>query len=204
MQSTGVSIPISEIFKDHPDYRVISYYLSESDNQSVVLVHNCDKAKVYATLINDGWKACEYELAKCNGYNFHYQAQEPTAYIKDDKQIVVLYDLICFSLTPFSIIPLDGSIQKIAWEDPIDSGGCKYINKEVNFVLCIADGVFRRHSFDSDARAFLEDNQQYFSDKNVIRLCRKVFFGYTENLLQQLSEGNYENVYGKYISYSDY
>lgn len=113
--------------------------------------------------------------------------------------------LSCKGLLPFWL-PLDREIQQYAWENKIWNDMNQWWEFDINtkFIYMIVRCVFDKRVF---SPKYIIDIEKCFPmiDYNIVKgFFEKIFFCYTDRLLDLITKKRYEEIVEDYISFSDY
>lgn len=175
-----------------------------------ILVHPESQADFEKHMLQCEFEKVRHPLGRENGWSFGYCLDE-NQFWKNSKDDQLLYidvstKLPCKSLTPKMWIPLDETINRSVWENKIfdEKNGWWIMCDEDVFVYMIVRSVFDKHQFKAEYIQDIENKKFLLQSENVINKLSKVFFKYTDRLIQQITEKRYDTIFSDYISFCEY
>lgn len=191
---------IQELEKMNIDYRIID----KSANNIKILLKYENRDIILRILQENQFRNMEHFWGKAEGYVYKYQLHELEAYAKDRIIIEIYYELPCLSLTPKILLPLDQSIQRAAWNDENIIGKWKFLTEKVYMVFLIVQCVFFHNQFSSSDECYLLDRKEILRTKQIYLYLEKIFFSYTECVIDYMISGRFSDIYPNYIKFTNY
>lgn len=181
-------------------YRIVEII----DNRMTILCLKQDYVIIEQILKENGYFKLIHPFSKYHGYRYEYQLTEFLLYSNEYNQIEIFFEIPCMSLTPKVLIPLDKMIQKYAWEMPDVENKRFYINPKVYMVYLISNAIFRKKMFEKKERIWIIRNKQNLEDKQTYEMLCKVFFKFTDTLIDKINKEQFDDVYKSYITFCSY
>lgn len=124
----------------------------------------------------------------------------------DDIFIDVTYQLCCHSLMPNIWLPLDNQIQVDVWKNKVYDTEHNWwtLDKNVEFAYLLARCIFDKQSFSNNYRDLINSLYKIIDIGIVKRYLNLIFFNYTDELLLQISNDDYDNIISRYLSCHNY
>lgn len=182
------------------DYRIIDM----SANKARILMKYENRNKVVGILWGSQFRDTEYLWGKSKGYVYKYQLHELEAYVKDEAMVEIYYELPCLSLMPKILLPLDSSIQRAAWDGEDIMGNLKFLPEKVYMVFLIVQCVFFHNRFSSSEERFFLDRKEILRTEQLRQYLEKIFFSYTECVVDSMISGRFNDIYPNYIRFTSY
>lgn len=191
---------IQGLKKANIDYRVID----NSENKTRVLLKYENRENILEILQKKQFRSSKHVWGKAEGYVYKYQLHELETYVKDKEIIEIYYELPCLSLMPKILLPLDQSIQRAAWDDENIIGKWKFLPEKVYIVFLIVQCVFFHNQFTSSDECYLLDRKEILRTKQIYLYLEKIFFSYTECVIDYMISGRFSDIYPNYIKFTNY
>lgn len=174
-------------------------------NDVDILIHPDHYEKFLDAVRDEGFERLPGESKK---YFFLYKMRSDI-YLRKDDAFFHAYDrLACVSFTNMGLskIPLDNEIQQYIWRHRIwDESNGWWINDDVVILLyLIIRSVFDKQRFRPIYIAEIELREDLLDDSEFVRLCRLVFFRYSERLIEMLRARRYDEILLDYQHFCDY
>lgn len=175
-----------------------------------ILVHPESQSDFEKHMLQSHYQKILSPNGRQNGWNFGYGLKEYQFWQNKNTDydffIDVFEKLACKSLTPKMWIPLDEIINRSVWENKIfdEKNGWWIMCDEDVFVYMIVRSVFDKHQFKAEYIQDIENKKFLLQSENVINKLSKVFFKYTDRLIQQIAEKRYDTIFSDYISFCEY
>lgn len=182
------------------DYRI----LKQGKNSVSVLCRKENYASIEQALKTQKYHKSIHPFSRYHGYIYSYQLTDFLLYTKEEYEVEIVFELYCMSLTPKVVLPLDKLIQVEAWNAPRIEKKCYFINPYVEIIYDITDCIFNKRSFSNDDRNYIHNNKEYLLEEKTKEMLKKVFFRFTDILLELIWEEKYDVIYPKYITFTDY
>lgn len=147
---------------------------------------------------------------KSNGWGFSYGSIEHQKWKKQwveyDLELDIQFQLMCSSLQPNIWIPLDRSINEDAFKLRTFNStlSCYELDDETRLIYLIARCVFDKNTFNDIYIKEIEKRSGLLSDKSFQIKMKKVFFNYSERIIQLLCEKKYNDIIHDYITFKNY
>lgn len=185
----------------------IDYRYIEAGRNYITIIVNNDCYKEFRKVM-DGrpeYKRWEHPYGDLFGYQFLYQVREFQLYEKDGVYMELYFQLPCMSLMPKIWIPLDRMIQRLTWsERETDPDGVDCLDKRCLFIYRLCWAVFKDQGFSAYTRKILMENSPVLKDPVTIECLKMVFFKFTDELVELLNNGDYDQVIPAYYSFDNY
>lgn len=133
-------------------------------------------------------------------FGFLYSMQRAVYIELNDIKVLVLDRLACKSKFENALMPLDKYLQIYA--DGFYS--THLADTRMLFVYVIINAIINGNGFTNAGKTYIQDNVWYLKDEDTMNLLEKVFFGYTEKLVEMLINQNYNGAYEGYVTNTDY
>ena len=192
---------ISILNKNHIDYVFLND--NKIENNYDLLIKNND----YSQLLE---KCRLNKLNDINNENYWYGASKPKIWIMENNERITIYkQLLVRSLTSGIWIPLDKIIQKSAFENrtkfEISSGEYAFILCNIDkIVYSISNSVFTTKVFSENDISFITRKLSQIDVEQLEYRLDKVFFKYTEKLMEQINNGSFNQILHDYIRFKEY
>jgi len=137
------------------------------------------------------------------GYRMLYSMEEPLLFVKERKLIAEV--LFTTSFFENALLPLDKKINEYALSNKV-SGFCenrKEVDGMTEFVFVITDCILNRRFF-SYTDIELLTRRGLWDEKTVNDLLRRVFFNYTDTLLEHLKNERFDLAISDFITNTKY
>lgn len=194
----------------------IQYVLIKNDDDRIpesvedgddvdILIHPTDYNK-FADLMNkEGYIKVHNEFKK---YYFIY-GLKPDLYLKKNEAYFHAYDrLACTSFTNMGMakIPLDDYIQNYIWKTRVWDNYNRWwiMDNRIILLYLLVRSVFDKKFFKSKYIREIEKRIQLLDDKDFVYMCEKVFFKFTDRLIEMVKSKQYDNIIIEYKTFTDY
>lgn len=194
----------------------LNYVLIKNDNNAIpnsvesgedidFLIHKNDYNRLIDIAVANGYERIVGE--SCKSY-FLYQLREDILLKKDDCYFHFFEALSCTPLTNMGRckMALENSVQDHIWKNRIwDSERKWWIMDDVTILLyLIVRSVFDKKRFRDKYIREIEKRIKYIDEFTFYELAKTVFWGFTPRMIELIKERKYEDVLGRYLSYSEY
>lgn len=175
-----------------------------------ILVHESDIRQFEEFMQANNFDAHTPPLGRENGWNFAYQLPEYQFWkYKEDRYTFYIdasFKLSCKSLTPRTWIPLDRCINDDIWEKRVyDSLNHWWImDDETILIYLLVRSIFDKREFREGYMEGIEARKSLLNHADVRHKLSKIFFNYSDLLIEQIMSGNYSNVIRNYFTFTDY
>lgn len=175
-----------------------------------ILVHESNIKKFEKFMKTHNFKKRVHPYGRRKEWSFAYKLPEHQFWQFNDNNFTLYIDvsfkLCCRSLTPKVWIPLDNCINEDIWKNKIFDKKNKWwiLNEENLLVYLICRSVFDKKEFRLDYITEIEKRKSLLKQKSVRLKISKVFFKYTDSLILQIEDSNYENIISNYLSFKNY
>ena len=177
-----------------------------------ILVHIDDRERFARVMSEHNWMYRTPPLGREAGWNFGYNLPEYQFWQYQPQKIDQIFyvdacfKLMCKSLMPKVWIPLNEPMQKKAWQEQEwnEELKCWQLGPKTLFVYLFVREVFDKHEFKDEYIQEIEKRKKYLEDDEVYELLKTVFFGFTDELIKLVKNGEYKTIVRKYITYQNY
>ncbi len=144
------------------------------------------------------------------GWNFVYKLPESQFWKLNNNQftlyIDVCFKLCCKSLMPKVWIPLDNYINENIWINKIfdEENNWWIMDNESQIVYLITRSVFDKKEFNSKYITEIEQRKNLLKNESVKLKLSKIFFKYTDSLIAQIENNNYDQIVNNYLTFKEY
>lgn len=194
----------------------IKYVLIKNDDDRIpervkdgddvdILVHPIDYNRFSELMSKKGYIKLHNEYEK---YYFIY-GLKPDLYLSKNEAYFHAYDrLACTSFTNMGSakIPLDNYIQNYIWETRVwDKVNNWWIMDDRTILLyLLIRSIFDKKFFKSKYIREIEKRITLLDDKDFVNMCEKVFFKFTQRLIELVKSRQYGNIIIEYKSFTNY
>ena len=197
-------------------YVLIKNISSELPNQLLngkdidIVVHEEDKVRFEKCMKNHGYHTHTPPLGIVNGWTFAYQLPEYEFWKLENKPFTLYIDasfkLACKSITPNVWIPLDNIIQEDIWKKRCfdEKNGWWIMDDQTILIYLFVRSIFDKHEFKQGYVEGIEERKYLLNDENTQEKLRKVFFKYTDRLIQMIESKRYDEIIQDYKTYLNY
>ncbi len=188
-----------KLFKEI-DYRILGCkkelctVLCRADERKTLII-NAESA---------GYRRKDHPISSDRSYTFGYGLEQFDIFYIGKNAYEVVYQIPCFSLTEYYLIPLDKCIQKRAWEKYILREGEKWVCEDVEMIYRIAISVFEENIFSPENREWIIGHKAILKEEIFDGMAKKVFFGYKDRLIERILAKDFDDIYLDYLKYTDY
>ena len=183
------------------NYRIIE----KKDNKIVILCLKEEYFSIIEILQENGFTKKIHPWSKYYGYRYEYQLSELLLFSNNEGfEVEIFFELPCMSLTPKVLIPLDKVIQKKAWENPYTKENRYYMNKSVYTVYLITNAIFSNRLFKENECLWLIQNKGLLEDSQLYLMLNKVFFSFTDVLIEKIRKEQFVDIFECYITFCQY
>lgn len=190
---------IKEMDNDNLNYFCINHFWSDVNGE-----HIADKVVVLQqdSMIEFCHKYNLSYYGKCiyRHFDFLYSMQRAVYVELQDYKILVFERLACKSKFENSLIPLDKSIQK--YSEKFLSG--HNVDKILEVIFVIVNSIVNGCGFEDEDKKFIRENILCLQNHETRMLLQTIFFGYSENLVSKLCDGDFDKAYSEYVSNINY
>ena len=151
-----------------------------------------------------------HPLGRAKGWNFAYQLFECEFWQKVgiDKTLYIDISekLCCKSLTPKTWIPLDNCINDDIWKNKqYDKDNNWWIMDDDTMVIyLIVRSIFDKREFKDGYIKGIEVRKELLINTSTKYKLSKVFFKYSDRLIELIMKGRYSDIIQDYFSFTDY
>ena len=191
--------------------------LNENGTNYVLLKANeSEKIKKYVFLIKDDCYIHILENINLKTYNvssndkYWYGASKPKIWLfANGDEVIVYKEIVVRSLTSGIWIPIDKIIQKSAFDNKIkfsvaDSVFCYKLCDVDKLIYLLSNAVFTQKKFTNNDISFINNKLSKIDIGNFEIKIGKVFFKYTEKLLEHLKNRDFDKILYDYIRFKEY
>ncbi|SCZ76076.1 hypothetical protein [Pseudobutyrivibrio xylanivorans] len=188
------------LHKHNIDYRLIN----KENNLITILIHKYDFESIHIIMNENGFVVTEHRWAINRGYIYRYGAHEPILYIRDNICIEYITELLCLSLTPFNVIPLDNKIQKWAWANVKLEKDEMWVDDRIVLIEVLIRSIFENKKLKSSDLKIIKKHSNLINDNYMREMCELIFFNFTEELVKMICTEELDDIYNRYVGFCDY
>ncbi len=141
-----------------------------------------------------------YGKSEYRHYQFLYSMQRCVYIELTDARVLVFDRLSCKSKFENSIMPLDKEIQNMSWKN-IESNKA---GLKTELIYVIVDSLLNGAGFSKQNEKFVSEHIDLLQCSDFRKLIKKIFFNYSDMLIEYLKIGDFKKAYTEYISNEDY
>lgn len=201
-ETKGIMGVFCRLIEQHDiDYRVIEI----GKKFASIIISNDDYSRLQSLIgKNRDTIILEHPYGKLFGYKFLYQ-MKPFELVKyRGIYIEIVFQLPCMSLTPKTWMPLEKRIQQRVWDNRKSDGKITYIDDTSLLIFKICQAVFKNGYFTDETKTII-NKLMGVVDVAVLRaLLKEVFFLFTDQLLELVSQQRYDEIIYQYVTFCDY
>ncbi|MCR4585614.1 MAG: hypothetical protein K5686_07810 [Lachnospiraceae bacterium] len=183
----------------------IAYRIVDKTKELVTIIVNPGNRELFMKTAKkiSGVKRKPHPSGILFGYKFLYKMKPFLMYEMKGLYIQVFFQLPCYSLTPKTWIPLDRAIQARVWsEENVRDGLCVLDDVSAYiYRLCLA--VFKKRGFNDRDVCYFESYAAVTEEAVFTELMKKVFFSYSEKLIQDMKDRKYDTLLAGYYGYCE-
>ena len=178
------------------------------DKDIDIIVHPKDYEQFKALMLNSGYERVVHPHGKEVGWQFLYGAHENIFFRHVATSLIVdVYAELCTkSIAMNAWMPLDKSIQSSIWENKVwDEENRWWIMDDENMIVyLLTRSVFEKNNFSDAYISEIEKRKALLISPLVRQKLAKIFFKFTDTLLQKIHQRQYEDIVKAYITFTDY
>ncbi len=182
------------------DYRI----LRRTADTSIVLCDPTHKNELKNMLQSLGLQEKKHPISSCPEYVFGYGMDKFLIFYNEVECYEILFQIPCYSLTEYYLIPLDKEIQKKAWSAFTIKDGRKWITEDIEMVIRIADAILKEKIFSNEVRIWIEEHKDILKKEDFVCMLERVFFRYTKRLINKMEMKEYDDLYLDYLTFCNY
>lgn len=192
---------VSLLQKNAIEYRIINKY-----RDKVTLIINNKHYDKYKSVFakNKQMKFLQHPQGSFFGYIFLYQMRSFELFRYKSVFFEVYFQLPCMSIAPKTWVPLDLCIQESVWKDSLLKENIYYMSYTPLLIYLLCVGIFEDYGFSKDTKKLLVGLFIKIDNDILKNYVEKVFFAYSDNLMQLLIEEKYDDIIESYYTFSDY
>jgi len=186
--------------------RSIDYRMIEVGRKYVTIIVNNSFYEQFQEMVvaDSSIKKCIHPYSEQLGYIYLYQMRAFELYLVQDTYVEIYFQLPCMSLTPQNWIPLDQAIQSRVWERQESADGIRHMDALSYCIYRICWSVFKKEAFSKYDIELLSRNIELLQADESRKLLEKVFFNYTENMLELMEKNAYTEIIPAYYAFNNY
>lgn len=175
-----------------------------------IVVHEDYRDEFEQFMMRNNFEKQIHPLGRERGWNFAYKLPEYQFWkLKNDRMTFYIdasFKLSCKSLTPRMWIPLDTCINEDIWKNRVfdEKNHWWIMDDETILIYLIVRSIFDKREFQSGYVEGIEERKELLNNVEVQYKLSKIFFHYTEPLIQQIFKSEYENIIGNYLTFTEY
>lgn len=183
------------------DYRVIE----TGEKFASIIIFNDDYTGFQNLIRKDGdTTILEHPYGRMFGYKFLYQ-MKPFELVKyKGLYIEFVFQLPCMSLSPKTWMPLENGIQQCVWNNLKTDNDIKYIDDMSLLIFKICQAVFKVGYFTDETKSLINRLMGVVDRESLRTLLKEVFFLFTDQLLELISQQRYDEIVYQYVTFCDY
>lgn len=182
------------------DYRI----LRRSKQKSTVLCKIYERETLLKNAQNGGYQRKDHPISSDKRYTFGYGMDRFDVFCKGKEVYEIVFQIPCFSLTEYYLVPLDKYIQKRAWEEYRLQDGEIWVCEDIEMIYRIANSIYEEKFFSPENRKWISEHSVILKGDIFNWMVKKVFFGFKDSLIEKIETGDFDNLYLDYLKYSDY
>ena len=173
-----------------------------------ILVEPRDYLRYQKLMLEYGYSRVIHPKGRENGWSFLYNMHESCMMQNKKSGLFVdsYAELATKSIGMKAWLPLDKSIQASIWRDKIWNNEERWwqIDNKNLLVHLITRCVFEKEEFNELYIDEIELLCPLLKDASVQEKLVKIFFGFTEVLIEMLQQKQYKNIKSSYLMFKDY
>ena len=173
-----------------------------------LIVHPNDYERFKALLLDAGYQKMIHSRGKESGWNFMYGMHENMKFRQPISSLNVdVYAELCTkSLVRTSWLPLDKVIQQSIWANKVwDAANQWWIMDDENMVIyLLTRSVFEKNGFSDAYIREIEKRMRLLANPTARQKLEKIFFKFTDTLLEKVSARRYKEIFVSYFTFTDY
>lgn len=173
-----------------------------------LIVHPNDYERFKALLLDAGYQKMIHPHGKESGWNFMYGMHENMKCRQPVSNLVVdVYAELCTkSLVRTAWLPLDKVIQQSIWDNKVwDAANQWWIMDDENMVIyLLTRSVFEKNGFSDAYIREIEKRMRLLTNPTTRQKLEKIFFKFTDTLLEKVSARRYKEIFVSYFTFTDY
>ena len=138
-------------------------------------------------------------------YEYIYAVKKPMS-LKTTEGTIYVSEKICVkSKFKNQLLPLEMEVERWVRKNVCQGeNGIRTANDKAQIFITIMDCLLEKEKFTSTDKLNMEKSINVFEDKEFVYYLERELYGYTEEFIQIIKKGNYENAISRYIAFSDY
>lgn len=182
----------------------------ESGKDIDIIIAPHHKCLLEETLTKYGYVRIPHPKGKENGWAFSYSLIESQEWRRQglpfNLSIDVCFQLMCSSLQPKVWVPLDKIINndvfvKRKYNEIIN---CWELDDETRLIYLIVRCVFDKNHFNDKYVEEIKKRADYYHQESFIAKLEKIFFRFTNELIELIEKEKFEEIIGNYITFDKY
>ena len=173
-----------------------------------LIVHIEDYEKFQAVFAHFGWQRIVHPHGKERGWIFMYGAHENLKFRHSINALEVdAYAELCTkSIERNAWLPLDKIVQDSIWQNKVwDAANQWWIMDDENMVIyLLTRSVFEKNCFSDAYVREIEKRKKFLTSPTARQKLEKIFFKFTDTLIEKVNGGGYEKILLSYLTFTDY
>ena len=173
-----------------------------------LIVNSRDYAKFQFIMQSCGYRRIIHPHGKEAGWRFIYGAHENIFLNNPVNNLIVdAYAELCTkSISMNAWLPLDKIIQKSIWTNKVwDSANQWWIMDDENLVIyLLTRSIFEKGGFNAEYISEIEKRKKFLKNPSARKKLDKIFFKFSDKLIEMVSRGQYNEIFLSYITFADY
>lgn len=163
----------------------------------------------FQTLLRDaGYRKLAHPYGKEVGWRFIYGAHE-NIFLRHAINLLVVdaYAELCTQTIAMNAwLPLDRIVQESIWQNKVwDAENKWWIMDNENMVIyLVTSSVFEKHGFSEVYINEIEQRKDLLASPTARQKLERIFFRFTDTLVDKVREGRYEEILVSYLTFTDY
>jgi hypothetical protein len=179
----------------------------KKDKDIDILVPKQEVARFKDLVTENGFMRITHPKSKKTGWSFAYGASECYMFKSGAGLEVDIHSELCLKSLMGNIwIPMDKCINDKAWSNKVWDEQNKWwiIDDKTQLVYLISRCVFDKREFSLLYIAEIKKRSHLLDDHSVQIMLKKVFFQFTDRLMEMLTSEQYASIVGKHLAFRDY
>jgi hypothetical protein len=179
----------------------------KKDKDIDILVKNKEVARLKELVADSDFRQIVHPKSRKTGWNFAYGASECLMFKGCAGLKVDIHSELCLKSLMGNIwIPMDKCVDDRVWGNKVWDEQNKWwiIDDKTQLVYLISRCVFDKREFSALYIAEIERRSHLLDDPDVQIMLEKVFFRFTDRLMEMLTSKQYASIVGKHLAFRDY
>ncbi len=139
-------------------------------------------------------------------YIYIYAVERPAAYDTTDGIVIVSEQICVKSKFKKQFVPVEKKVEEWLRKSVFfsDTEGFPSLNPKAMLVIILLDCLLEKEVFEESDKLFIENNRDLLDDLEIRQLLKNELFSYTDELVQNIKNADYNAALKRYISYAKY